>query len=259
MYLLQMLEKYKEKDLLLYSSSIAQLHDILRTWAGSCYIEIINSGSRAKGTAISNASDVDYLISLSSNCNEKNGGLESIYNSLYLKLSSYYSVHTQNVSFRINLDGLEVDITPARKHPKNTNDHSLYISKKETWKQTNVKKHIYDISSSGRTNEIKILKVWREINKLDFPSIYLEYLIIDILGGTILQTKPKDLNSLESNVWYILNQLAKTQNNPLFVRIVDPASSSNILSDLLSDVEKKKIISQAQIATKQSDWNKIIY
>ena len=79
MYLLQILQKYKEKDLSPHSASIAQLQNILQTWASSCYIEIINSGSRAKGTAIAIASDVDYLISLSSNCNENNGGLRGIY------------------------------------------------------------------------------------------------------------------------------------------------------------------------------------
>jgi hypothetical protein len=98
------------------------------------------------------------------------------------------------------------------------------------------------------------LKIWRELNRLEFPSIYLEYLLVN----SILYGKSKDQNSLGDNVWYVLNELAKTQNNPLFIQIVDPANSSNILSDLLSNSEKNQIISRAQLATRQSNWNQII-
>ena len=70
MYLQQILQKYQARDLTNYSVPISQLKATLQAWASSCFIEIVNSGSRAKGTAISLASDVDYLVSLTSNCNE---------------------------------------------------------------------------------------------------------------------------------------------------------------------------------------------
>lgn len=256
MYLSQILQKYQARELTHYSNSISQLKDVLRAWASSCFVEIVNSGSRAKGTAISLASDVDYLVSLTSNCNENSGGLKSIYDSLHSTLSSkYQNTRKQNVSVRINLSGLEVDVTPARKQSGNTNDHSLYVSKSDTWKQTNIQKHITDISQSGRTNEIKLLKIWRELNKLDFPSIYLEYLVIN----SILLNKSKDINSLAGNVWCVLIELAKDAGNPLFARIVDPANSSNILSDLLSQTEKNKIINAAKITSRCSNWNQIVW
>ena len=229
MYLNQILQKYNGRDIAGYSSALFQLQTTLKTWASSCYANLLYSGSRAKGTAISLASDVDYLVSLTSDCNENSGGLKSIYDSLYTELNSKYSsVSKQNVSVRINLNGLEVDITPARKQTGNTNDHWLYVSKFDTRKQTNIQKHINDISQSGRINEIKLLKIWRELNHLDFSSIYLEYLLVN----NILLNKSKDENSLGDNVWHALNELAKTQGSPLFARIVDPANSANILSDL---------------------------
>lgn len=256
MYLYQILQKYNARDLTGYSSAISQLQTTLQAWASSCYVNILTSGSRAKGTAISIASDVDYLVSLTSNCNENSGGLKSIYDSLFKKLnSSYSSVRKQNVSIRINLSGLEVDVTPARKQTGSTNDHWLYISKLDTRKQTNIQKHINDISQSGRTNEIKLLKIWRELNQLDFSSIYLEYLLID----NILLNKSKDANSLADNFWYALGELAKDADNPLFSRIVDPANSANILSDLLNQTEKNKIISKAKVSAAQSNWNQIVY
>lgn len=253
MYLLQILEKYQARDLTNYSVAISQLKNTLQTWASSCFIEILNSGSRAKGTAISLASDVDYLVSLTSGCNENSGGLKSIYDSMYSKLNSNYrNVRKQNVSIRINLSGLEADITPARKQTGKTNDHWLYISKLDTRKQTNIQRHIKDISQSGRVNEIKLLKIWRELNQLDFPSIYLEYLVVN----NILLNKSKDINNLADNVAYALTELAKDNGNPLNARIIDPANSTNILSDLLNQTEKNRIISKAKIAVQQT-WGQV--
>ena len=260
MYVLQILQKYNARNIANYSSSISQLKSTLQTWASSCYVNILDSGSRAKGTAISLASDIDYLVSLTSECNENSGGLKSIYDSLYSKLNSnyqsnYQNVRKQNVSVRINLGGLEVDITPARKQIGNTNDHWLYISKLDTRKQTNIQRHITDVSGSGRTNEIKLLKIWRELNQLDFSSIYLEYLLIN----NVLLNKSKDMNNLADNFWYVLQELAKDSGNPLFARVVDPANSNNILSDLLTVAEKNKIIAKAKITVGQQTWENVVW
>lgn len=255
-YLMQILNKYQAKNLYSYSSQISTLKSILQSWASSCFSEILESGSRAKGTAIHLASDVDYLVSLTSSCNENSGGLKSIYDSLHSKLKENYSnVRKQNVSFRILLSDLEVDITPARKYSGNTNYHSLYVSKKDTWQQTNIQKHINDVSQSGRTNEIKLLKIWRELHKIDFPSIYMEYLIIQ----NILYNKSTDLSNLTNNFYHILSELSKDTANPLFSRIEDPANSNNILSNLLSETEKNKIINKAKESISKQYWPDIIW
>lgn len=255
MYLQTILNKYAPRSLDSYSLNIIFLKADLQKWASSCFISIINSGSRAKGTAISLASDVDYLVSLTSGCNANSGGLKSIYDGLYNHLKTKYNpVRKQNVSFRIKIGDLEVDITPARKQSGNTNDHWLYVSKQDTWKQTNIQKHINDISGSGRLNEIKLLKIWRELNGLDFPSIYLEYLTINILSG-----KSKDASKLADNFWFILQELSKDTSNPLNSRIVDPANTTNILSDLLNATEKKAIISKAKTAIGQQYWSGIVW
>lgn len=255
MYLQTILSKYAARSLDSHTLSILFLKIGLKQWASSCFLATLDSGSRAKGTAISMASDVDYLVSLSSDCNATSGGLKSIYDSLHTHLKSKYDpVRKQNVSFRINLNGLEIDITPARKQSGNTNDHWLYVSKIDSWRQTNIQKHITDVSGCGRLNEIKLLKVWRELNKIDFPSIYLEYLTISILSG-----KSKDTSKLADNFWYILQELSKDTSNPLYSRIVDPANTTNILSDLLTQTEKKTIISKAKIAIGQKYWSDIVW
>lgn len=251
-YLNRVINAYRPRDVTQYSHQIVILEGILKKWANTCYIGILNSGSRAKGTAISLASDVDYLVSLTPTCNENNGGLQSIYDSLYSELvNNYANVRKQNVSFRLNLDGLEVDVTPARKHVGNTNDHSLYVSKEKTWKKTNIQKHISDISTSGRLKEITLLKIWREINKLDIPSIYLEYLTI----SKLLYMKPKDEDKLESNLLSCFRELARDENNPLYSTIVDPANSNNTLSNLLTVKEKSAVKSAAQKAVDETYWS----
>src|SRR5713101_3850323 len=90
MYLHQVMQKYAARDLSVHTQAIMQLKATLRTWAHNCYIDIVNSGSRAKGTAISLASDVDYLVSLTSACNENSGGLKGIYDSLHSTLNRGY-------------------------------------------------------------------------------------------------------------------------------------------------------------------------
>jgi hypothetical protein len=256
MYLHQILQKYAARDLPLYSPAITELKTRLRTWAHNCYVDVINSGSRAKGSAISLASDVDYLVSLKSTCNESSGGLKAIYLSLYNTLNrGYQNVRKQNVSVRISVNGLEIDVTPGRRQSGLNTNHSLYVSTLDTWKQTNVQKHINDISQSGRLHEIRLLKVWRELNRLEFPSIYLEYLLI----GNVLLGKSKDANSLANNVWYTINEFARDAGNPLFARVMDPANTANILSDLLSVAEKRKIIATARVSAEKGDWKDVVW
>src|SRR5690606_7362409 len=145
-------------------------------------------------------------------------------------------------------------ITPARKHSGNTNDHWLYVSKIDSWRKTNIQKHITDISGCGRLNEIKLLKIWRELNQLDFPSIYLEYLTINILCG-----KSKDPSKLADNFLFILQELSKDTSNPLNSRIVDPTNTTNILSELLNATEKKAIITKAKTAIGQQYWSGVVW
>ena len=256
------IQKYSPRNLVWHATELSALKTKLKSWASNCYMEIIESGSIAKGTAISLSSDVDYVVSLTSNCNENKGGLRSIYDSLYNTLaSSYKNIRQQNVSVRISLPGstllspgLEIDVTPARKLSGNTNNHTLWVSKLSTWKQTNIKKHIDDISKSNRQNEIKLLKIWRELNHLDFPSIYLEYLLV----GNILKHKPVGLDYLASNFNHSLLELAKQDGNPLLSRVVDPANSNNILSDLLTTEEKNKIFRAARNSICKKYWEEVV-
>ena len=77
----------------------------------------------------------------------------------------------------------KIDLVPALRQSQYGNVHSLYKSKTNSWTQTNIDRHIYDVRNSNRLNEIKLTKIWRELHSLSFPSLYLESAVIDCLRG----------------------------------------------------------------------------
>ena len=103
---------------------VIELKTYIQNWAWGCFIEIHESGSKAKWTAIDLWSDTDFLVSLSANCHVENWWLSGIYTSLYSALLNKYwekRVRKQNVSIRVTLWRMEIDVTPWKKHLWNTN------------------------------------------------------------------------------------------------------------------------------------------
>lgn len=250
-YLLQILNKYATSQATndYIVAKINSLLNDIKEWSNGCLEQIFISGSRAKGTAIKGSSDIDLLISLKTTTNNT---LEEIYNSLYNKLvGKKYSIRKQNVSLGINYQGYNIDLVPAKKHSGNTNDHSLYCHKRNSWTKTNIQKHVNYVINSGRINEIKIIKIWAKLHNLDFPSIYLEHIVIEAL-----KNKYKGNSYLGRNVMSVFEYIC---NNLQTVRIVDISNSNNIISDELNSNEKLKVINQAKMDIKQQYWENIIW
>jgi hypothetical protein len=127
-------------------------------------------------------------------------------------------------------------------------DHSLWRRRAKTWTKTNVDTHIRTVAASGVTNEIRVLKLWRNQKQLDFPSFYLELSVI-----RALQLNPG--GSLSSNVW---NALLYLQDKFEAARIVDPANTNNIISDDLNNTERQRISHAATLARGAKDWSEIV-
>lgn len=223
------------------------LKRIISEWAGSCLCETKLSGSRAKGTAIDIATDLDLFISLSSTTTNT---LEEIYNSLYRQVvSKGINARKQNVSIGVTYNGCKVDLVPAKRQSQYGNDHSLYRRKANSWTKTNIETHISNVRNSGRKNEIIALKIWRENHNLEFPSIYLETLAIDALQGRSLYA-PAD------NFIYLLGYI---RDNIISKVVYDPANSNNKLSDELSASEKYSLAQQAKSSLGEQYWESIIW
>jgi hypothetical protein len=107
-----------------------------------------------------------------------------------------------NVSVRVVVDGMKVDLVPGRKQHGNDGHHTLYSRRRDSWTQTNVEQHIQLVAGCGRRDEIRAMKVWRERQRFDFPSFYLELSVIEAL-------KRKRAGGLAENVRETLRYLAE--------------------------------------------------
>lgn len=219
----------------------------LRAWAGTQLNAIQYSGSYAKETGVHGVSDVDVFVSLKS---DTNGSLREIYEKLAaLAEEQRWSPRLQNVSVGVTVNGTKGDLVPGRVQEGFQNYHSLYLRKRDSWTQTNVALHVSTIRESGRVKELRAIKIWRMLNGLEFPSLYLELFTIDALAG-------RSRTTLADNVLHALKGLEESLAD---TRIVDPANTNNILSDDLSLVEKNRVASRAGQSRRERHWERIIW
>ena len=230
-----------------FSSAINLLTPIIRQWAGTQLVSIFPSGSYSKNTAILGSSDVDLFISLKS---DTTTSLKDIYHGLDSKMrANNYQTRLQNVSIRVTSGTCTIDLVPGVKQSGLTSDHSLYRRKADSWTKTNIQKHINLVKTSGRTDEIKAIKIWRDLHDLEFPSFYLEMVVIEALKGY-------SFNSPARNILRVLDYLA---NDFYVARFVDPSNTNNIVSDDLTAVEKQTIVRQANASRQKTSWGEIIW
>ncbi|MFA7285406.1 MAG: nucleotidyltransferase [Candidatus Paceibacterota bacterium] len=219
----------------------------IHLWANGHLYELKPSGSYAKGTAITETTDVDIFISLNpsvATCNTH----ENVYKSLTARLnSSGYTAREQNVSLGVKHGLLDVDFVPGVQHDIYSGDHSLWKNKQKTWTKTNIDKHISHIKNSGRAFDIRAIKIWRKLHKLDFPSFYLELSVIEALKDT---TTTPSQNFIKVMNYLIIEFVSKT--------IYDPAVPSKEVSDELTLVEKN-IIKQKAVSTLAGNWEQAIW
>ncbi len=222
------------------------LEPYLRNWAGIYLSRTFISGSYAKGTAVKGSTDIDIFISLKATYPNLGGMHESLYQ---FALEQGWFPRRQNVSLGIQYLGAKIDLVPGRIQEGYQNWHSLYKSKSASWTQTNVDLQIKTVRESGRTNEIRALKIWRNLHKLEFPSFCLELLVIDAL-------KYNPTTELANNVWKTLGHLS---GNIVTARVVDPGNTANVISDDLSPSEKAAISNAASNSLRAANWNQVIW
>lgn len=215
-------------------------------WANGYLVDVKVSGSSAKGTAVSSGTDVDLFISLTSTASNN---LKEIYESLFSYMSGKgFTTRRQNVSIGIDHKSTQIDLVPGRRQSQYGNEHSLYVSKKNSWTKTNIDIHIYKIYNSKRLNEIKLVKIWRNANNLDFPSFYLELMVIDALYNKIV-------GATDTNFLTALNFIASNIESENYT---DPSNTNNCISDQISATEKKRIATVAKNSASQRLWSDVI-
>lgn len=220
---------------------------VLKAWGGPYLISTDFSGSLAKGTGVSLATDADLLLSMSS---KRPGNLAQMYGSLWEAVTGAgYRAALQNVSIGTRVGVHKIDLVPARRQSQWGGDHSLFLSKSKSWTQTNVDTHIAHVTGSGRVDEIRLVKIWRERHKLDFSSFHLELATIDALSYARRGHLADNLRqALEHFRDYIQT-----------ARYVDPANTNNVVSDDTTPLEKSKIAAAASAALSKTYWEDIVW
>lgn len=246
-YVVGVLNRHQSRSSILIANSvITALAGSINTWSNGYLHGVYPSGSIAKGTAISESSDVDILISVK---DTTPGSLKDVYETLHTRLTTDgYAPRKQNVSLGITLSGWKIDIVPAKKHSPLNNDHSLWSHKKQTWKETNIHQHVQYVTNSGRVNEIKLLKIWKKLHGLEFPSFPLEVTVINALSG-------KSTITPAANFVTVLEYLRDSFPS---ARIIDPTKPSNILSDDLTAIEKTTLSTAARNSL-TGNWNQVLW
>jgi hypothetical protein len=246
-YLDQILAKYRSDESGV-KAEVARIFPAIKKWDYFPYV--INSqysGSIAKGTATSLSSDADVFLSLR---HDTPGNLPDYFKSLYAHLTAEgLSARPQNVSVGVQSNTFLIDVVPARRQHANSEDHSLYLRRFDSWRQTNVETHISHIRAANRASEIRLAKIWRDLRKLDFPSFYLELVAVDTLKGKRVD--------MESGFWAVLGAIA----DDAFPRrtYIDPANTNNIVSDELSTSQKRELQAAASDSRERKEWHEVIW
>lgn len=159
-----------------------------------------------------------------------------------------HKTRRQNVSINITVDGQSVDLVPAKRQNLMLADHSLYRRKADSWTKTNVAAHALQVSESGRTEEIRILKLWRDQLGLDWPSFYLELTVIRALRFA-------PFGDLAANVSRVFEYL---RDDFLTARFEDPANTNNVISEDLTAADKLRIRAAGTRARATQYWRDIV-
>jgi len=199
-------------DLPLYA--LVRIRLLLRGWRYHPYLESVTlAGSHAKGTDLRD-SDVDIFLRLSP-------AAPGTLSAMQTSLADHVLGNIRNVSVRIMFEGRFIDLVPAR-------GNILWQARFNTSLKTDIDKQIRYVRSSGLIDEILALKIWRRRHALRFPSFLMELAVI--------HARPRDFRAM-------LHFLA---TDFLTTRLIDPGNSNNVVSDLLTEVEKLRIARTAE-------------
>jgi hypothetical protein len=227
-----------------------RLAPALRGWGGEHLEEVSLSGSYAKGTAIRGMTlapadvDVDLLLSLRPGAQDS---LEAYQERLARELRGFQP-RMGNVSVKVLVDGVRVDLTVGRRAPGN-GGHTLWQRGRGTWIRTNVKEQIRYVRASGCLEEIRLLKIWRRGQGVYFPSFCLELAVIQAIGGRA------GSQGLAARVMEALRYLA--EEFPASV-LRDPGNRSNVVSDLMTEAEKLRVANAAWMSMRAESWSDVV-
>lgn len=189
-------------------------------------------GSKAKGTLIREAYDLDIACYFPHDGTSAGATLEEIYENVKACLADKYFVDPKTSALRLKSKDpkdlardFHIDVVPGRYVDDSKSDCFLHQTsgKKERLK-TNLDVHIEHVKSSGVVPAIRLQKLWKTRRSLQVKQFVFELLVIKILKDK----KNSRWDGQLKHVWTTL----KESEAPISVE--DPANpSGNDLSELV--------------------------
>lgn len=235
-YLEDLVKKYVKSNRNLNETIIKELKKTILSFENKKIHQIVTFGSSIKGTNIRENPKVKLLISMKEKDKRSTEEITTwFYNDL--KTPNNEIVRKGN-QLNFNYKGIDFNIFIAKKKDKTYNYHvmqNLNLSKEIV---SNFNIHTLNVVESNFQKEIILMKLWREKHNLNFPTMYLELVVIDVLR------KCKKTN-LFSRIIRILDFLRKDFIQEKFY---DPSNTNNVISDYISLEEKMKIQTMAKLS-----------
>jgi hypothetical protein len=191
-------------------------------------------GSKAKGTMIKSAYDLDIICYFPNDSTEAGDTLEEIHSNVKKTLESNYAVEPKGSALRLKGKGndfqvdFHVDVIPGRFVDESKSDAFLYQPSGEKKRlKTNLQVHIDHVRDSRVREAIRLIKLWRYHNGIQFKHFVLELLVIKLL-------KTKTAEGLDEQLTHVWTEF-RDESESLSVQ--DPANpNGNDLSGALDSV-----------------------
>lgn len=216
-------------------------------------------GSKAKGTMIKEAYDLDVICYFDNADNSAGDTLQEIYDSVAETFEEDYHIERKPSAIRLMSkdsanfgEDYHTDVVPGRFVDEDRDDVFLYRNSGEKGRQkTNLKVHIDHVKDSGAVDEIRLLKLWRARNELSVRHFVLELLTIDLLK----ENKDTVLTDRLILIW------TEMRDNIDEMKVEDPANPyGNDLSELFNSSIKLELSNKAEetLETIENDgWEKV--
>lgn len=224
----------------------AEIRGLCGSIPGAKLLDVYPTGGFEKGTANRSGIHIDFLASFAPASILPTGDMfEEVFDAV---AAEGHETVRRDVSVALMLGNVPVDIVPARREAMTADVHEIWLSRHRRTVKTNLTQHVLDAQASGRHEEIRVIKIWRDQQGLDFPTFYLELSVV-----AALRRRPRA--DLAQNVWTVLGYL-----ETLFAArsILDPTNANNILSDQMTPAGKETVRRAAQFARAARAWSEII-
>lgn len=224
----------------------AKITALCQAWGSRHVADVAPGGGFEKSMANRSGISIDYVVWIHAQSERR---IAEIYESMFSAFQRLgLSPVRRDVTLALNVGNMVVDLLPAKRLSMISDIHEIYSTRRSAAITTNLHQHVLDSHDAGRQDEVRILKLWRDQNGLEFPSYYLE-----LATQAALRRRP--VGALADNVWAALGFFERL----LVPRaMLDPANAANIVSDELTAAQKRSIALAATAARSGRPWSEIV-